>query len=181
MDREKHTENDIRLRALEQTDLKFIHQLNNNRAIMSYWFEEPYESFCELEELFRKHIHDSSERRFIAENEDRQAIGLVELVEINTIHRNAEFQIIIAPDYQGCGYASKLIHKALNYAFTILNLHKIFLNVAVNNEKAIHLYKKCGFQEEGHLVQEIFVNGQYSDIKRMYILQNIYLKQRIAE
>lgn len=79
--------NEIRLRALEQTDLRFIHQLNNNRAIMSYWFEEPYESFYELEELYRKHIHDSTERRFIAENNDKESIGLVELVEINSIHR----------------------------------------------------------------------------------------------
>nr|WP_159063818.1 spermidine N1-acetyltransferase [Thaumasiovibrio occultus] len=171
-------DNDIRLRALEQTDLRFIHQLNNNRSIMAYWFEEPYESYYELEDLFRKHIHDSSERRFIVENSDKEAIGLVELVEINSIHRNAEFQIIIAPEYQGRGYAKSAINKALNYAFTILNLHKVYLNVAVSNDKAISLYVKSGFMEEGHLVKEIFVNGEYCDIKRMYILQEAYLKHR---
>ncbi|NAX39648.1 spermidine acetyltransferase, partial [Vibrio sp. V26_P1S5P106] len=41
----------LALRALERGDLRFIHNLNNNRNIMSYWFEEPYESFDELEEL----------------------------------------------------------------------------------------------------------------------------------
>lgn len=175
---ESNMDNEIRLRALEQTDLRFIHQLNNNRSIMSYWFEEPYESYYELEELFRKHIHDNNERRFIAENSDKQSVGLVELVEIDSIHRKAEFQIIIAPDFQGCGYARTLINKALNYAFTILNLHKVYLSVAVNNEKAIHLYEDCGFIEEGHLVQDIFVNGEYCDVKRMYILQDAYLKNR---
>ncbi|CED57046.1 spermidine N1-acetyltransferase [Aliivibrio wodanis] len=175
---ENKMDNQIRLRALEQTDLRFIHQLNNNRSIMSYWFEEPYESYYELEDLFRKHIHDNTERRFIAENEGQQSIGLVELVEINSIHRNAEFQIIIAPDFQGYGYARSLIHKALNYAFTILNLHKVYLHVAVNNEKAIYLYETCGFMEEGHLVKEIFVNGEYSDVKRMYIIQNTYLEKK---
>ncbi|MEC6823545.1 spermidine N1-acetyltransferase [Photobacterium sp. NCIMB 13483] len=170
--------NEIRLRALEQTDLRFIHQLNNNRAIMSYWFEEPYESFYELEELYRKHIHDSTERRFIAENNDKESIGLVELVEINSIHRSAEFQIIIAPDFQGNGYARALINRALNYAFTILNLHKVYLHVATANEKAIYLYEECGFIEEGHLVKEIFINGQYTDVKRMYMLQDEYLASR---
>ncbi|WP_144212496.1 spermidine N1-acetyltransferase [Shewanella donghaensis] len=162
---------DIKLRALERTDLRFIHQLNNNRTIMSYWFEEPYESFDELEELYGKHIHDKTERRFIVENDLSQTIGLVELVEINTIHRSAEFQIIIAPSFQGKGYARTLIRKALNYAFTILNLHKVYLHVAIENERAIHLYEKCGFREEGHLVKEIFINGKYCDVKRMYILQ----------
>ncbi len=170
--------NVIRLRALERTDLRFIHQLNNNRTIMAYWFEEPYESFAELEELYRKHIHDSTERRFIVENEDEESIGLVELVEINNIHRTAEFQIIIAPDFQGNGYARTLINRALNYAFTILNLHKVYLHVAVENEKAIHLYEECGFVEEGHLVKEIFINGKYCDIKRMYILQDEYFLSR---
>ena len=172
------TEN-IRLRALEQTDLLFIHQLNNNRAIMAYWFEEPYESFFELEELYRKHIHDGSERRFVAENKDEKKVGLVELVEINSIHRSAEFQIIIAPDFQNCGYARAVINRALNYAFTILNLHKVYLHVATENKKAIYLYEQCGFIEEGHLIQEIFINGHYCDIKRMYMLQEEYLEHRV--
>ena len=52
----------IRLCALEKEDLKFIHNLNNNFSIMAYWFEEPYESYMELEELYVKHIHDQYER-----------------------------------------------------------------------------------------------------------------------
>jgi diamine N-acetyltransferase len=167
----------VTLRALERSDLRFIHHLNNNRNIMSYWFEEPYESFDELEELYNKHIHDNAERRFIAENAEHQVIGLVELIEINYIHRSAEFQIIIAPEFQGKGYAMGLINRALDYSFTILNLHKIYLHVATENEKALHLYRKAGFIEEGRLVEEFFFNGRYQDVIRMYILQNDYLER----
>jgi len=71
------------LRALERNDLRFVHELNNNQSIMSYWFEEPYESFDELEELYNKHIHDNAERRFVAEDSAGNAIGLVELIEID--------------------------------------------------------------------------------------------------
>ena len=170
----------LSLRALERGDLRFIHDLNNNRNIMAYWFEEPYESFDELEELYNKHIHDNAERHFVVENENKELVGLVELIEINYIHRSAEFQIIIAPNYQGKRYATTLINKALDYSFTILNLHKIYLHVAVENEKAVHLYDKCGFIEEGHLVQEFFINGRYQDVKRMYMLQNDYLTRMKA-
>jgi len=166
----------LSLRALERGDLRFIHNLNNNRNIMSYWFEEPYESFDELEELYNKHIHDNAERRFVVEAENKTLVGLVELIEINYIHRSAEFQIIITPEHQGKGYAKTLINKALDYSFTILNLHKIYLHVAIENEKAVYLYEQCGFIEEGHLVEEYFINGQYRDVKRMYVLQNQYLK-----
>ncbi|MFT6985713.1 MAG: diamine N-acetyltransferase, partial [Psychromonas sp.] len=115
------------------------------------------------------------ERRFIGTNKDNESIGLVELIEINYIHRNAEFQIIIAPQFQGKNYARALINKALDYAFTILNLHKVYLLVSQDNSKAIHLYQQSGFIEEGRLVQQFFINGKYCDAIRMYQLQNHYL------
>ncbi|WP_354623425.1 spermidine N1-acetyltransferase [Psychromonas sp. MME2] len=167
---------ELSLRALERGDLRFVHRLNNNRSIMSYWFEEPYESFDELEELYNRHIHDSAERRFVVENKEKEIIGLVELIEINYIHRSAEFQIIIAPEYQGKGFARWVINKAMDYSFTILNLHKVYLLVATDNQRAIHLYESYGFIEEGHLVGEFFINGEYRDVKRMYMLQDNYLQ-----
>ena len=71
----------IRIRPLEREDLKFVHGLDNNANVMRYWFEEPYEAFVELQDLYNKHIHDQSERRFIVDYEG-QSVGLVELVEI---------------------------------------------------------------------------------------------------
>lgn len=168
-------ETQLSLRALERGDLRFIHDQVNNRSVMAYWFEEPYESFDELEDLYNRHIHDNAERRFIVETREQQLIGLVELIEIDYIHRRAEFQIIIAPQHQGKGFARTCIHKALDYSFTILNLHKVYLSVAVDNEKALHLYQQCGFREEGHLIGEFFIEGRYRDVKRMYILQEEYL------
>ena len=61
--------NQLKLRPLEREDLPFVHRLNNDAKIMSYWFEEPYETFVELQDLFDKHIHDQSERRFIIKKE----------------------------------------------------------------------------------------------------------------
>ncbi len=72
----------VKLRPLEREDLRFVHQLDNNASVMRYWFEEPYEAFVELSDLYDKHIHDQSERRFVIECNGDKA-GLVELVEIN--------------------------------------------------------------------------------------------------
>ncbi len=182
MDNEKlvHLERDkplklVRLRALERDDLRFVHGLNNNRRVMRYWFEEPYESFVELEELYLKHIHDQSERRFIIETHEREPIGLVELVEITYIHRRAEFQIIIAPPHQGKGYAKPATLAALDYAFRVLNLHKLYLVVSTENSVAVSVYRACGFDEEGRLIDEFFVDGEYQDALRMYQTQEAYL------
>ncbi len=114
-------QSDIKLRPLEREDLRFVHQLDNNASVMRYWFEEPYEAFVELSDLYDKHIHDQSERRFVISYNGNNA-GLVELVEINHIHRRAEFQIIISPEYQGKGLATRAAKLAMDYGFTVLNL-----------------------------------------------------------
>ncbi|EMX4398933.1 spermidine N1-acetyltransferase [Listeria innocua] len=169
---------DLKLRPLEREDLKFVHRLNNDAKIMSYWFEEPYEAFVELQELYDKHIHDQSERRFILEL-DGQWVGLVELMEIDYIHRRAEFQIIIDPKFQGHGYAVSATKLAMKYAFHVLNLHKLYLVVDKVNEKAIHVYEKVGFIREGELIDEFFVDGTYHDAIRMCIFQHQYQEMDI--
>lgn len=164
----------IRLRPLEREDLRFIHNLDNNAIIMRYWFEEPYEAFVELAELYDKHIHDQMERRFIVDM-GGVSTGLVELIEIDYIHRRAEFQIIIDPAYQGQGMGEKATRMALDYAFQVLNLYKIYLVVDSENTKAIHVYEKIGFEREGVLKHEFFSNGMYRDAVRMCIFQPVHL------
>jgi diamine N-acetyltransferase len=169
------TINQVRLRPLERDDLRFVHKLDNNESVMRYWFEEAYEAYVELCDLYDKHIHDQSERRFIIEKEGEN-LGLVELVEINHIHRRAEFQLIIDPVHQGHGYAAIATQLAMNYAFSVLNLYKLYLMVDSENQKAIHIYQKIGFQKEGELKHEFFINGQYRNAVRLSIFQSQFLQ-----
>ncbi|EIC83019.1 spermidine N1-acetyltransferase [Serratia sp. M24T3] len=166
----------IRLRPLEKDDLVFVHRLDNNANVMRYWFEEPYEAYVELEDLYAKHIHDQSERRFVTEFQNTR-VGLVELVEINHIHRRAEFQIIIDPNHQGQGFASEAARLAMDYAFSVLNLYKLYLIVDKENDKAIHIYNKLGFEVEAELKDEFFVNGEYRSVIRMCIFQPEFLRR----
>ena len=176
----------IRLRPLERGDLYFVHRLDNNANVMRYWFEEPYETFDELTHLYDEHIRDQRERRFVIEygsdegGKRNNIAGLVELVEIDHIHRRAEYQIIVAPDYQGKGIATRATELALEYGFSVLNLYKIYLIVDVENAGARHVYEKIGFQAEGTLRHEFFINGQYRDVTRMCLFQHEYLQRALA-
>ncbi|XNM90291.1 spermidine N1-acetyltransferase [Escherichia coli] len=137
----------VKLRPLEREDLRYVHQLDNNASVMRYWFEEPYEAFVELSDLYDKHIHDQSERRFVVECDGEKA-GLVELVEINHVHRRAEFRYLSSRSIgERSGNPSAKL--AMDYGFTVLNLYKLYLIVDKENEKAIHIYRKLGFSVEG--------------------------------
>ena len=93
----------IRIRPLEREDLKFVHGLDNNANVMRYWFEEPYEAFVELQDLYNKHIHDQSERRFIVDHEG-QNVGLVAMTKIVNRHALATGAVFLV----FCGLLPKL-------------------------------------------------------------------------
>jgi diamine N-acetyltransferase len=171
----------LMLRPLERSDLRFVHELNNDAKIMRYWFEEPYETFSELSQLYDRHVHDQRERRFVAVDNTGETLGLVELIELDYIHRRGEFQIIIAPSVQGRGYATSATLLATDYAFSVLNLRKLYLIVSVSNAAAIHVYEKCGFVNEAELIDEFFGNGLYHNVYRMCIFQHDFLAKTKKE
>ena len=65
----------------------------------------------------------------------------------------------------------------MEYGFSVLNLYKIYLIVDVENAGARHVYEKLGFQPEGVLRHEFFINGQYRDVTRMSLFQHDWLQR----
>ncbi|MDR0710121.1 MAG: GNAT family N-acetyltransferase [Spirochaetaceae bacterium] len=152
----------MHIRPLERKDLPNIHDLDNQRQTMAFWFEEPYESLDELSSLYDKHIHDETERRFVIDM-DGEFAGIVELVNINFLHRTTEIQIIMAMPFRGRRLSEEATLYGIHYAFDILNMHKVYLYVDVDNAPAVHIYEKIGFVKEGHLRKQFFANGEYHD------------------
>lgn len=170
----------MNIRPLEKRDLPHIYRQKNSRSVMALWFEEPYNSFDELTLLYDRHILDQTERRFVIEKDNAFA-GVVELMEINTIHRHAEIQIIIDSKYQGHGLAQAGMKAGIEYGFNVLNLHKIYLFVDAENAAAIHIYKKLGFTEEGCLKQHFFAEGEYHDSYMMGLFSaDFRAKQKVT-
>lgn len=58
----------------------------------------------------------------------------------------------------------------VKFAFDEMNLRKIKALVFSDNDKAIKMYEKWGFKEEGILKEEIFKGGKFKDVVVMSIL-----------
>jgi len=50
-------------------------------------------------------------------------------------------------------------------------LHKLYLRVISDNQRAIRSYEKAGFEIEGVLKDDIFVDGKFCDVTRMAIIR----------
>ena len=103
------------------------------------------------------------------EAEDR-LVGLVQLVSINRVYRNAELRIRLSPDELGQGYGTLATKLLCQHAFADLNLHRIYLYVRASNKRAVRCYEKVGFQLEGTLREHCFVDGEYDDFAVLGLL-----------
>ena len=76
---------------------------------------------------------------------------------------SADVGMMVHADYQGIGVGKKLMETMLDIADNWLMLVRVELDVYTDNERAIALYKKFGFEIEGTKVKEAIRNGEYVD------------------
>src|SRR5690625_7988364 len=111
----------LRLHVLEKDDLEFIHQLNNDPDIMSFWFEEPYRSMTSLQNDYDKNIDSDTARQLILKKNDEK-IGFVSLFGFESVHQKADFGIMLDKKNQEHGYESKATKLASEYTFMNRNV-----------------------------------------------------------
>jgi len=77
--------------------------------------------------------------------------------------------ISVAREWRGLGVGSALMEAVLDEAQAHLpKLEMVTLSVFGNNETAIRMYRRFGFQEYGRLLRGIVHRGQYVDHVYMY-------------
>ena len=104
---------------------------------------------------------------------DKKIIGLLDFFP-KPKRKNAhtgEFGVSIRADFRGMGIGRLLVNALIEWAKDNRHIEKVFLNVMATNHRAIELYKKLGFLEEGRHIRAIKqLNGGYVDIIQMYFL-----------
>src|SRR5262249_48127688 len=81
----------------------------------------------------------------------------------------------------GKGLGSEAIALVLEYAFNVLNLHRVSVRVVDYNFRAIRAYQKCGFVIERRERESAFVDGIWHDDIMMAILDYEYAEFRAAK
>lgn len=100
-------------------------------------------------------------------NDNGHYLGNVWLWGVHNVHRHAELRVLLGPGAKGKGYGTDAVRGLLRFAFSDLNLHKVFLSVLADNLAAVRAFEKAGFLREGTLKDEFFVDGRYCDALRM--------------
>lgn len=74
-----------------------------------------------------------------------------------------ELGITVRKEYWGKGVGAGLMQSMIEWAKQLGVIRKLNLTVQANNEAAIALYEKCGFEKEGLVKRDAYINGEFYD------------------
>lgn len=152
------------LRALEPEDLNLIYEVENDECIWDMGVTNvPYSKYLLLDYISSAtgDIFTDKQVRLIVEDQDHQAIGMVDLMNFDPKHNRAELGIVIKKSFRKKGYGSAAISKIIDYSRNVLHLHQVYCFVAANNESSVRLLQSSGFQKTMLLKEWLFDGKEY--------------------
>lgn len=168
----------FRLRELERKDLPIINRWRNDAELIAL-LDAPFR-YINLDvdmKWFDGYMSNrgNAVRCAITKENDDTILGLVSLVSINYMNQSAEFHIMIGDkENQGQGMGTFAVNEMLKHAFYNMNLQRVELTVLEDNERAKHLYEKCGLVYEGRMRQAKFKSGKFLEMLLYSMLRQEY-------
>ena len=143
----------ITLRPIEPDDIDLLYNWENDLAIWELSnTKTPYSKHILAQYIVEaaKDIYETKQLRLIIQNEEKEAVGAVDLFNFEPYHQRAGLGILIhGKNDRNKGYASDALAALSVYAFEVLGLSQLYANITAENRSSIHLFEKSGFEKTG--------------------------------
>ncbi len=166
----------IRLRAAEREDIPTFVRWFNDPEVRQYLLMYEPMSRAQEERWFERRLDARDDYLFCVEAAKGDGwvhIGNCGLHQIDWRNRHAVFGIALGEKaYWGQGYGTDAVRTMLRFAFEVLNLHRVELEVYDYNKRAQRCYEKAGFRREGTRREARYHDGRYYDSHLMAVLRD---------
>jgi RimJ/RimL family protein N-acetyltransferase len=166
----------VELRPVEESDAPFVHRWMNQPEIWRYMdYERRYSLADVLEDI--QAARGSGQPFTILV--DGRPIGRVGLNQFRDRDRICSLYLYIGePECWGRGYARDAVMTLLAFAFDRWDLHQVELWTLSDNDRAIPMYRRCGFVEEAMLRDRSFKEGRWVGHTVMSVNRDEFAKAR---
>jgi diamine N-acetyltransferase len=143
----------ITLRAVEPEDVELMYAWENDPEVwhvsgtLAPFSRHALEQFAQNQSLDPFSAH---QQRLIIETQAGEAIGTLDLFEIDPLNRRAGLGILIhRPENRGRGYAREALDLVVGYARNTLALEQLWCHIESDNEASRALFSGAGFRLAG--------------------------------
>jgi len=152
----------LQIRRAEPNDCDAIYEMFTSPHVYEGTLQLPYPS----REYWRRRIAEGEGCYYLVAVSGEHVIGMLSVETFPNVPRRrhvGRMGISVAEAWQGKGVGNALMQAGVDLADKWINLRRLELEVYADNEAAIRLYERFGFEREGVLRQHAFRNGQYVD------------------
>lgn len=152
------------IRPLEPADDPAMHAIMVAEENFPTTAVMPSTTLASVSERTAKFAVDDARHSFGAFLGER-LVGVAGLVQVPRprLRHSASLWIEVHPEFHAQGVGSALMAKLVELADRWLGLVRVELHVNVDNERAVRLYERFGFEKEGRLRANVVRDGAYVD------------------
>ncbi|KAA3628097.1 MAG: GNAT family N-acetyltransferase [Proteobacteria bacterium] len=153
----------IEIRHAVPEDYKAVQQIHAQPGVIDGTLQLPFPSA----ELWKRRLADKPDGLYsLVSSIDGDVVGMFGLwIDAHSPRRRhaAGIGMAVHDRWQGRGVGTALLEAGIDLADNWLNLVRLELHVFVDNERAISLYRRFGFEIEGTLARYAFRSGRFDD------------------
>lgn len=169
----------VYLRSPQIKDIPSVLQSINNKGIRYLTGTTMTFTFEQIERHMEKCKSDDSRVDFVVcLQETDEVIGEGAILEIEKENELGYYRIALFPEFIGKGYGTEVTKLAVDYAFDVLKLNRLQLEVYTHNPRAQRSYEKAGFKKEGIRKQVVKWEDTYFDEVIMAVLREDWIKMQ---
>lgn len=155
----------IELRKTTTSDLDFVLAAESHPENCNYVYQWSYDEHMAS-------LSDNNLRHYVVES-NNELLGYVILDQANDASQSINLRRLVITK-KNSGIGKQVLEQIKLIAFTELSANRLWLDVFTDNLIAYNLYKKCGFREEGKLIDSYLRKDGYASQYIMAILKREY-------
>lgn len=157
----------ISFKRLSINDAQDIHIYASDKDVSRFIGWNLMDTLAETRELVETMIKRESAGTHLYASvvikETKDIIGTVMIFNFDKQANQAEIGYVFNKDHWGKGYGTECVALASDFAFKSLNLHKLHASVTDANIGSARILQKNGYELEGRLKDNYFVENKYYD------------------
>lgn len=167
------------LRNIKKDELNIMLAWRNEPKVRSNMYNQHVISQEEHLSWWEK-IQGCENQKYYMYEYEGQPCGITSLNNIDLINQNSAWAFYTSPSAPR-GSGAKMEFLMLDLAFITLGLHKLYCEVLEFNRPVITLHHKFGFETEGILKAQRFINDEFVNVYRLAILKSQWECNRTAQ